>query len=133
MEQHAKKKLIEILRKTHKAFTVNESGLRVSTEYPYIAASPDLEGSCNCCGGIVVEIKCPSILILCVKHYQPQRIYHILLKKIRRYTLKTHTNSRTTSPHKYNLCMVLCIYPSVRHFTSIWGFKPRSGNTPDLG
>ena len=35
------------------------SGLVIYKELPYIAASPDLEVECKCCGAGLVEIKCP--------------------------------------------------------------------------
>ena len=45
--------------KEHLNFTVKRTGLTVSEEYPFLAASPDALLSCDCCGTGVVEIKCP--------------------------------------------------------------------------
>ena len=59
MEPHAKRKLLEILRTSHKQVSSKEVGLFVSTELPHLGASPDLIVDCKCCGKVVVEIKCP--------------------------------------------------------------------------
>ena len=36
-----------------------EAGLFVKRDLPYIGASPDAIGTCDCCGTFVVECKCP--------------------------------------------------------------------------
>ena len=46
-------------RKTHKKLQVDLTGLWISTESPFIAASPDGLVSCSCCGKGCIEIKCP--------------------------------------------------------------------------
>lgn len=43
----------------HSNFTVTQSGLHVSVEYPFLGASPDGIVSCSCCGTGLLEIKCP--------------------------------------------------------------------------
>ena len=43
----------------HTGFSVQNVGVYVSTETPYVAASPDGCVSCGCCGRGVLEIKCP--------------------------------------------------------------------------
>lgn len=43
----------------HTNFTICDAGLFISTERPYIGASPDAIVACDCCGRGVVEIKCP--------------------------------------------------------------------------
>ena len=59
MEPHAKQKLIEVLKQTHKQISSQDTGLFVSEEYSHLGASPDLIINCQCCGSFVVEIKCP--------------------------------------------------------------------------
>jgi len=59
MEAHAKKKVIEILKKEHTKCKFQDSGILIDEDHPYLAASPDLEGSCECCGDFLIEIKCP--------------------------------------------------------------------------
>ena len=61
MEQHAKKGYVTILKKIHKDLKISDSGLVIYEELPYMAASPDLEVECKCCGAGLVEIKCPLI------------------------------------------------------------------------
>ena len=43
----------------HTNFVCRESGLHLSKEYPFIAATPDGIISCDCCGEGLLEIKCP--------------------------------------------------------------------------
>ena len=40
---------------------ISDTGLVISEELPYIAASPDLKVECKCCGAALMEIKCPLI------------------------------------------------------------------------
>ena len=42
----------------HENFQVLDSGLMISTQHPYLGASPDGIISCDCCGIVVNEIKC---------------------------------------------------------------------------
>lgn len=60
----AKTKLISVLNtnETHDNMQFEESGLHISLEHPYIAASPDGIVSCDCCGKGCIEIKCPFSL-----------------------------------------------------------------------
>ena len=50
MWQHAKTNMLQFQRKTHKDLKITDSGLIIYEELPYIAASPDLEVECKCCG-----------------------------------------------------------------------------------
>ncbi|CAN8007430.1 unnamed protein product [Ixodes pacificus] len=43
----------------HHNFRCEESGLHLSTEHPFLGATPDGLVSCTCCGKGVLEIKCP--------------------------------------------------------------------------
>lgn len=46
-------------RTIHTNFQCRESGLHISVDHPFLAASPDGVVSCTCCGDGVLEIKCP--------------------------------------------------------------------------
>ena len=48
-----------VLNKTHTNFVYRQSGLVISTEFPYLGASPDGFVSCDCCTNGLVEVKCP--------------------------------------------------------------------------
>ncbi|XP_058826135.1 uncharacterized protein LOC131686035 [Topomyia yanbarensis] len=43
----------------HTNVTNRKSGLVIAPKYPYFAASPDQIVQCDCCGVVVVEVKCP--------------------------------------------------------------------------
>ena len=47
------------MKATHKNFACTESGLVISVQSPYIAASPDGYCKCNCCPDTLFECKCP--------------------------------------------------------------------------
>lgn len=57
-EVHARRKLEKLL-KDHQGLVISDSGLFISSTKPFLAASPDVKGSCKCCGKFVVELKCP--------------------------------------------------------------------------
>ena len=40
-------------------FSIRSTGLLVSTNYPFLGATPDGLVSCTCCGTGLLEIKCP--------------------------------------------------------------------------
>ena len=61
MEQHATKCYATISKKNHKDLKISDSGLVIYEESPYIAASPNLEVECKCCGAGLVETKCPLV------------------------------------------------------------------------
>ncbi|KAL3843252.1 hypothetical protein ACJMK2_021194 [Sinanodonta woodiana] len=58
-EKEARKQYIDIMRKEHENFFVKENGLVLNKKYPHLGASPDGLGSCDCCGDVCIEIKCP--------------------------------------------------------------------------
>ena len=60
MEPHAKMKYKSVASSKHKCFKVEECGLFIHRDYPFIGASPDLIVSCSCCGKGVCEIKSPE-------------------------------------------------------------------------
>ena len=59
MEIHAKQCYLSLMKPNHKKLKSEEQGLIVMRGKPFIAASPDLKVSCECCGEGLVEIKCP--------------------------------------------------------------------------
>ena len=59
MEVHAKEAVKKILCKSHSNFIFSNPGMTIHEKYPFVSASPDLEGVCKCCGKCVIEIKCP--------------------------------------------------------------------------
>ena len=59
MEIHAKEQLKKIINSSHSNCTFQESGMVIDEDLPFLSVSPDLEGTCKCCGDFVVEIKCP--------------------------------------------------------------------------
>ena len=74
---------------SHHNFKVEESGLFISTEYPFVGASPDGLVTCACCSDGVCEIKvCSLTLILRIHMYSnhmtiyPMCSAHIVTKKI---------------------------------------------------
>ena len=58
MEPGAINTFADIMKKTHKRFTVQECGLILLDSHPFIAASPDAIASCSCCRNFCVEVKC---------------------------------------------------------------------------
>ena len=48
-----------VTAKLHEDFKTFDAGLRISVEYPFLAASPDKLFTCACHGNAVVEVKCP--------------------------------------------------------------------------
>ena len=43
----------------HKSFKLENCGMFIHHQFPYIAASPDALSECSCHGKITVEVKCP--------------------------------------------------------------------------
>ncbi|XP_044169839.1 uncharacterized protein LOC114950648 [Acropora millepora] len=58
-EQVAKEAYARYQKGKHKNFNMSDSGLFISTDHPYLGASPDGLVSCECCGAGGYEIKCP--------------------------------------------------------------------------
>ena len=58
-EKVALDKFVKLYRTTHENVVLEEAGLFIDPEHPFIAASPDGIVSCDCCGKSVVEMKCP--------------------------------------------------------------------------
>lgn len=58
-EQTAKKRYEDQMKTMHDNFQLRECGLFISPKYPFIGATPDAIASCDCCGEVVLEVKCP--------------------------------------------------------------------------
>jgi hypothetical protein len=58
-EQTAIDAAVSHMRKSHINVNYSKTGLTISSEIPYICASPDFLLSCDCCGEWVGEAKCP--------------------------------------------------------------------------
>lgn len=58
-EAQAMQAYASVCKDIHANFQCKKSGLHISVEHPYLAASPDGMINCTCCGEGVVEIKCP--------------------------------------------------------------------------
>ena len=43
----------------HHNLRISECGFFIDTQYPYVGASPDGIIECDCCGRVVLEVKCP--------------------------------------------------------------------------
>ena len=57
-EPAAREKYRRLMTKVHNDFQLNETGLVLSTGYPYLGASPDAVVNCSCCGKGAAEFKC---------------------------------------------------------------------------
>ena len=51
---------VEKMKMSHTNFVHKDSGLVVSTTFPFLGASPDGLVQCDCCGQGVLEVKSPS-------------------------------------------------------------------------
>ena len=58
-EKLAKEMYEEVSKSQHQNFSIEENGLFINLEWPYIGASPDDIICCLCCGKGALEIKCP--------------------------------------------------------------------------
>jgi len=58
-EKEAREKYLELMKSNHENFVVKENGLILNTNYPFLGASPDGLISCDCCGELCIEMKCP--------------------------------------------------------------------------
>ena len=60
-ESNAVKAHGEIMKSKHKNFNIESSGVIISKEHPYMHATPDFLSSCDCCGLVCGEVKCPLV------------------------------------------------------------------------
>ncbi|CAN7941855.1 unnamed protein product [Ixodes pacificus] len=63
-EDDAVASYVDVMVKNHTNYTHRKTGVYLSTQHPYIAASPDSLVCCACCGKGVVEVKCPHSLAI---------------------------------------------------------------------
>ena len=47
------------MKSQHTNFKIEQCGLFLNPEFPYLGASPDGLALCDCCECMLVEIKCP--------------------------------------------------------------------------
>ncbi len=59
MEAEAVNAFITEYKKTHKGVTVNECGIFLCKDVPFVGGSPDRILDCLCCGKSCLEVKCP--------------------------------------------------------------------------
>lgn len=55
----ARQQLTKVWSSDHQNGQITECGVFLSSDHPYMAATPDAIGTCACCGKFSVEIKCP--------------------------------------------------------------------------
>ena len=90
MEHNAVNSFLEIFKKTHKNVIIQECGLFLHEDLPFIGASPDRIVSCSCCGQSCLEVKCPfSINYMSPKNANLQ------------YIVKDGNHSKLKTSHKY--------------------------------
>lgn len=64
-EPRARAQYVEAMTSQHENFKCNESGVHISFDHQFLAATPDGVVSCDCCGTGVLEVKCPYSLRDC--------------------------------------------------------------------
>ena len=101
-EPYARKRYIKEMQKSHKSFKCVETGLLISTEHPYLAASPDGITTCTCCGTGLVEIKCPwtSRQKKVSEYVKTNQSFLELITGTNTYTLKNNHPYRTQIQHQ---------------------------------
>ena len=58
-EEKARKTYTEMEMSKHNNLTVDETGLHINNQFPFLGASPDAIVNCSCHGKRLLEIKCP--------------------------------------------------------------------------
>ena len=58
-EKAVRESYCKIMAEKHSNLKVRDTGLVISTNSPFLGASPDGIGCCDCCGHGVIEVKCP--------------------------------------------------------------------------
>lgn len=64
-EPRARAQYVEAMTSRHANFKCNASGVHISFDHQFLAATPDGVVSCDCCGTGVLEVKCPYSLRDC--------------------------------------------------------------------
>ena len=57
MEPHPKNMFVRLMKRSHKGFSAHDCGLVLYKSKQYVAATPDLVSTCQCCGTGVCELK----------------------------------------------------------------------------
>ncbi|KAG8180999.1 hypothetical protein JTE90_024747 [Oedothorax gibbosus] len=105
-EKDAKGEYIKMHMLKYEEFQFSNCGLMISTEKPFLGASPDGLVSCACCGQGCIEIKCPYCIRDCDVD---SSLKHACLDK--------HSNSLTLSKkHAYYYQVQIQIFVSQRHY-----------------
>lgn len=101
----------------HRDVSVEQCGLVINSDYPFMGASPDGLVSCQCCGNGVVEIKCPyNFRSTDVMEYVSSREScftegpEIQLKKDHRYYYQVQAQMHICEVEYCNF--VVCTFPS---------------------
>lgn len=58
-EESAKQAYEKLHQLSHTSLTLESAGFKISSQHPFIGATPDGYVHCSCCGSGVIEIKCP--------------------------------------------------------------------------
>ena len=85
LEPVAKVKFCQVMKRKHKGFRQQDTGLHVCQEKPFIAASPDLLCQCTCHGNTICEVKCPMLF----DDITPETYPHLVRKPDNTTTLST--------------------------------------------
>jgi len=105
------------INKKHQNVHIRDSGFVISTDHPFIGASPDALMSCDCCGTSIVEVKCP----FCVKD--------CLVKDVvdKNFCLQTDTSGNRClvkkHPYFYQIQTQLGVCKLERAFFVVWTLK----------
>ena len=83
-----------IMVQHHSDLQLSNSGLIISTEFPFIGASPDVLVSCSCCGKGSVEIKCPF-------NHRDNYIFEAVEQDKNFYLTKTDNEIKLSKTHRY--------------------------------
>ena len=83
-----------IMVQHHSDLQLSNSGLIISTEFPFIGASPDGLVSCSCCGKGSVEIKCPF-------NHRDNYIFEAVEQDKNFYLTKTGNEIKLSKTHQY--------------------------------
>lgn len=117
-EQIMRNKYTSVFSMNHDNFRVEKCGLFISTEYPFIGATPDGMVACACCGDGICEIKVSIVQVIiapwlfkCMGFVQPKGVHMIVLGW---YNPTSKAHSTTDLYHSfYSLALMsLAVLPS---------------------
>ena len=99
MEPRAKRKYFHEVKRKHKNLNLEETGLVLLKDFPYIGASPDGLISCLCCGRGVLEIKCPFSII----DQAPSKENLSYLEEIKDLDGTSNTHLKVNTPYYFQI------------------------------